>query len=57
MAPKARRAKGKARINSYESLLNQQGEGRGKELEIYIPAGPRLGQVSSRPTRVECLRR
>jgi ATP-binding cassette ChvD family protein len=45
MAPKARRAKGKARINSYESLLSQQGEGRGKELEIYIPAGPRLGQV------------
>ncbi|HEX7177671.1 MAG TPA: energy-dependent translational throttle protein EttA [Pyrinomonadaceae bacterium] len=45
MAPKARRAKGKARINSYESLLNQQGEGRTRELEIYIPAGPRLGQV------------
>src|SRR5918999_464973 len=45
MAPKARRAKGKARINSYESLLNQQTEGRARELEIYIPAGPRLGQV------------
>jgi len=45
MAPKARRAKGKARINSYESLLSQQGEGRARELEIYIPAGPRLGQV------------
>jgi sulfate-transporting ATPase len=45
MAPKARRAKGKARINSYEALLNQQTEQRARELEIYIPAGPRLGQV------------
>ncbi len=45
MAPKARRAKGKARINSYEALLAQQNEQRARELEIYIPPGPRLGQV------------
>ncbi len=45
MAPKARHAKSKARINSYETLLNQQNEQRARELEIYIPAGPRLGAV------------
>ena len=45
MAPKARRAKGKARINSYEALLTEQTEARARELEIYIPPGPRLGQV------------
>jgi ATP-binding cassette ChvD family protein len=45
MAPKARHAKSKARINSYEALLNQQNEQRTRELEIYIPAGPRLGSV------------
>jgi sulfate-transporting ATPase len=45
MAPKARRAKGKARINAYEALLSQDNERRARELEIYIPAGPRLGQV------------
>jgi ATP-binding cassette ChvD family protein len=45
MAPKARHAKSKARINSYESLLAQESERRGRELEIYIPPGPRLGQV------------
>src|SRR5215218_1251821 len=45
MAPKARHAKSKARINSYEALLNQQNEQRARELEIYIPAGPRLGSV------------
>ncbi|HEX8292592.1 MAG TPA: energy-dependent translational throttle protein EttA [Pyrinomonadaceae bacterium] len=45
MAPKARHAKSKARINSYEALLNQQNEQRTRELEIYIPAGPRLGAV------------
>ena len=44
MAPKARRAKGKARINSYEALLTEQTEARARELEIYIPPGPRLGQ-------------
>ena len=45
MAPKARQAKSKARINSYEALLSQQGERGSRELEIYIPPGPRLGQV------------
>jgi ATP-binding cassette ChvD family protein len=45
MAPKARHAKSKARIKAYESLLEQQGEKRADELEIYIPAGPRLGDV------------
>jgi ATP-binding cassette ChvD family protein len=45
MAPKARRAKGKARINSYEALLAEQTEQHARELEIYIPPGPRLGSV------------
>jgi sulfate-transporting ATPase len=45
MAPKARHAKSKARINSYEALLAQQNEQRSRELEIYIPPGPRLGAV------------
>ncbi|HYO62095.1 MAG TPA: energy-dependent translational throttle protein EttA [Pyrinomonadaceae bacterium] len=45
MSPKGRQAKGKARINSYEALLSQESERRGQELEIYIPPGPRLGQV------------
>jgi energy-dependent translational throttle protein EttA len=45
MAPKARHAKSKARINSYEALLAQQNEQRARELEIYIPPGPRLGAV------------
>jgi ATP-binding cassette ChvD family protein len=45
MSPKGRHAKAKARINSYEALLGQQGEKRAKELEIYIPPGPRLGKV------------
>ena len=45
MAPKARHAKSKARINSYEALLAQQNEQRARELEIYIPAGPRLGAI------------
>jgi ATP-binding cassette ChvD family protein len=44
MSPKGRRAKGKARINSYEALLNQESEKRRQDLEIYIPPGPRLGQ-------------
>jgi len=44
MSPKGRHAKGKARINSYESMLNQENEGRRQDLEIYIPPGPRLGQ-------------
>jgi ATP-binding cassette ChvD family protein len=45
MSPKARRAKGKARINAYESLLDQQSEKRREDLEIPIPPGPRLGDV------------
>ena len=43
MSPKARQAKGKARLNSYESLLSQEYEKRREELEIYMPPGPRLG--------------
>jgi ATP-binding cassette ChvD family protein len=45
MSPKGRHAKSKARISAYESLLAQESEKRGKELEIYIPPGPRLGKV------------
>jgi ATP-binding cassette ChvD family protein len=45
MSPKARHAKGKARINAYENLLNQESKEKVQELEIYIPAGPRLGNV------------
>jgi ATP-binding cassette ChvD family protein len=45
MSPKGRHAKSKARINSYEALLNQENEKRSQELEIYIPPGPRLGNV------------
>jgi ATP-binding cassette ChvD family protein len=43
MAPKARHAKGKARLNSYEQLLNQDIKEREEKLEIFIPNGPRLG--------------
>jgi sulfate-transporting ATPase len=45
MSPKARVAKGKARVTAYESLLNQESERRREDLEIYIPPGPRLGDV------------
>jgi len=45
MAPKARQAKGKARLNAYEALLGQEAEKRQEELEIYIPPGPRLGNL------------
>jgi ATP-binding cassette ChvD family protein len=45
MAPKARQAKGKARVSSYEKLLGQEYEKAREEREIYIPAGPRLGDV------------
>ncbi len=45
MSPKGRHAKSKARISSYEEMLRQQTEARGKELEIYIPPGPRLGKI------------
>ncbi len=43
MAPKARQAKGKARLNSYEQMLNQEQKDREEKLEIFIPNGPRLG--------------
>jgi len=45
MSPKARQAKGKARITAYENLLSQEGEQRRETLEIYIPPGPRLGNI------------
>ncbi len=45
MSPKGRHAKAKARITSYETLLGQEVEKQDRELEIYIPPGPRLGKV------------
>jgi len=45
MSPKGRHAKGKARITSYEDLLNQQTQEKVQDLEIYIPPGPRLGNI------------
>jgi len=45
MSPHGRHAKGKARISAYENLLSQENEKLGPELEIFIPAGPRLGNV------------
>jgi ATP-binding cassette ChvD family protein len=45
MSPKGRHAKGQARITSYEQLLSQESEKRAKDLEIYIPPGPRLGDI------------
>jgi ATP-binding cassette ChvD family protein len=44
MSPKARQAKGKARVSAYEKLLSQETEKRREDLSIYIPPGPRLGQ-------------
>ena len=43
MAPKARQAKGKARLSSYDRLMNEDQKEREEKLEIYIPTGPRLG--------------
>ena len=43
MAPKARQSKGKARLNSYDRLLNEDQKEREEKLEIFIPNGPRLG--------------
>lgn len=43
MAPKARQAKGKARLNSYDKLLNEDVKAKEEKLEIFIPNGPRLG--------------
>ncbi len=45
MAPRARHAKGKARINAYQELLSQEPEKMVRDLEIWIPPGPRLGDV------------
>ena len=45
MSPKARQSKGQARVTAYEKLLNQEHEKVREDLEIYIPAGPRLGNV------------
>ena len=45
MSPKGRQAKSKARITSYEKLLEQDGPEREKDLQIYIPPGPRLGEL------------
>ena len=45
MSPRARQAKGQARLTAYERLLSQETEQRREELEIYIPPGPRLGDI------------
>jgi ATP-binding cassette ChvD family protein len=45
MSPKGRHAKSKARISSYENLLSRETEERARELQIYIPPGPRLGKL------------
>jgi ATP-binding cassette ChvD family protein len=45
MAPRARQAKGKARLNAYEQLLNEDTAQKIEQVEIYIPPGPRLGDV------------
>ncbi|HTP10270.1 MAG TPA: energy-dependent translational throttle protein EttA [Anaerolineae bacterium] len=45
MSPKARQAKGKARITAYEKLLSQEAEQYRDQMQIYIPPGPRLGEV------------
>lgn len=45
MSPKARQSKSRARINAYEQLLNQQAADNSREMQIYIPPGPRLGKV------------
>jgi ATP-binding cassette ChvD family protein len=45
MAPRARQAKGKARLNAYEQLLNEDAAQKLEQVEIYVPPGPRLGDV------------
>ena len=45
MSPRARQAKGKARVSAYENLLSQETERRREEMQIYIPPGPQLGDV------------
>lgn len=53
MSPKGRHSKSQARIKSYEQLLSQENEKLAKELEIYIPPGPRLGKVVIAAEHVE----
>ena len=45
MSPKGRHAKGKARLNSYEAMLSEGAQQKAQEMEIYIPPGPRLGNL------------
>ena len=45
LSPRARQAKGKARVSAYEKLLSQEMEKRREDMQIYIPPGPRLGDV------------
>ncbi len=52
MSPKGRHAKGKARLNNYEKLLSQEVKEREEKLELYIPPGPRLGNVVIEATGV-----
>ncbi len=52
MAPKARQSKGKARVIAYENLLSEEVEQRRENLEIYIPPGPRLGDIVIELTNV-----
>jgi ATP-binding cassette ChvD family protein len=52
MSPKARHAKGKARITQYDALLSQESQRRREDLEIHIPPGPRLGTVVIEAHRV-----
>jgi ATP-binding cassette ChvD family protein len=52
MAPKGRQAKSKARITAYERLLNESQDQKDRDLEIFIPAGPRLGDVVVRGSTI-----
>lgn len=45
MSPKAKQSKGKARLNAYEKLMNEEGKEKERKLELFIPPGPRLGDV------------
>ena len=46
MSPKARQSKGKARLNAYDKLINEEVKEKEATLELYIPPGPRLGDAS-----------
>ncbi len=52
MAPKGRHAKSKARISAYEQLLTQSGEKAERDLELFIPPGPRLGDIVVRANKL-----